>query len=104
MKYGTNDYIISIFRLYHSADTWAAVCIATMKYGTNDYIISIFRLYHSADTWAAVCIAIMTCGTMFPMSAYTGKILLQVRETTIMFLYGHLSYNCVIMSTEKGVK
>ena len=39
---------------------------------------SIFRLYHSADTWAAVCIAIMTCGTMFPMSAYTGKILLQV--------------------------
>jgi hypothetical protein len=65
------------------------------------YIIFIFRLYHSADTWAAVCIAIMTCGTMFPMSAYTGKILLQVRETTVRFLYGHISCNCVILSTNK---
>ena len=34
--------------------------------------------YFAADTWAAVWIAIMTTGTMFPMSVYSGKILLQV--------------------------
>jgi len=36
------------------------------------------RNYYVVDTWAAVWIALMTCGTMFPMSVYSGKILLQV--------------------------
>ena len=34
--------------------------------------------YYATDTWAAVWIGLMTCGTMFPMSVYSGKILLQV--------------------------
>lgn len=42
------------------------------------------KLYHSADTWAAVSIAIMTCGTMFPLSAYTGKILLQTTPSHLL--------------------
>jgi len=40
------------------------------------------RNYYAADTWAAVWIALMTCGTMFPMSVYSGKILLQVITAT----------------------
>ena len=39
-----------------------------------------FRNYYAADTWAAIWIALMTIGTLSPMSAYTGKILLQVHS------------------------
>ena len=39
-----------------------------------------FSNYFAADTWAAAWIAVMTCGTMFPMSVYSGKILLQARN------------------------
>lgn len=42
-------------------------------------LLHLFRSYHAADTWAAICIAVMMVGTMFPMSVYTGKILLQVK-------------------------
>ena len=33
---------------------------------------------HSVDTWAAIVFSVIFFGTMFPMSAYAGKILLQV--------------------------
>ncbi|XP_041352829.1 zinc transporter 6-A-like [Gigantopelta aegis] len=42
------------------------------------------KMYYSADTWVAVCIAIMTCGTLFPMTIYTGKILLQTAPSHIL--------------------
>uniref|UniRef100_A0A0L8HAV3 Cation efflux protein transmembrane domain-containing protein n=2 Tax=Octopus bimaculoides TaxID=37653 RepID=A0A0L8HAV3_OCTBM len=42
------------------------------------------KMYYSADTWAAVAIALMTWGTMFPMSMYTGKILLQTSPSHII--------------------
>lgn len=48
------------------------------------YILIDTKLYYSADTWAAVSIAIMTCGTMFPLSAYTGKILLQTTPSHLL--------------------
>ena len=35
---------------------------------------------HSVDTWAAIVFSVVFFGTMFPMSAYAGKILLQVSE------------------------
>ena len=34
---------------------------------------------HSVDTWAAIVFSVVFFGTMFPMSAYAGKILLQVK-------------------------
>lgn len=34
--------------------------------------------YHAMDTASAVAIALMTFGTMYPMSVYSGKVLLQV--------------------------
>ncbi|KAH9519584.1 hypothetical protein Btru_003076 [Bulinus truncatus] len=37
-----------------------------------------------ADPWAAIAIAFMTFGTMFPMSSYTGKILLQTTPSHIL--------------------
>lgn len=43
-----------------------------------------YRQYYMADPWAAIAIAFMIFGTMFPMSAYTGKILLQVGEATLL--------------------
>ncbi|XP_060077095.1 zinc transporter 6-like [Ylistrum balloti] len=48
------------------------------------YILIDTKLYYSADTWAAISIAVMICGTMFPMSAYTGKILLQTSPAHIL--------------------
>lgn len=33
------------------------------------------------DTASAVAIALMTFGTMYPMSVYSGKVLLQVRDS-----------------------
>lgn len=42
------------------------------------------------DTASAIAIALMTFGTMYPMSVYSGKVLLQVRQphksTDFMFL------------------
>ena len=35
--------------------------------------------YNAVDTASAVAIALMTFGTMYPMSVYSGKVLLQVR-------------------------
>lgn len=48
------------------------------------YILVDTKSYYSADTWAAMAIAIKTCGTMFPMSVYTGKILLQTAPSHIL--------------------
>ncbi|XP_076441949.1 zinc transporter 6-like [Babylonia areolata] len=48
------------------------------------YILIDTQAYHTADTWAAISIAVMTCGTMFPMSVYTGKILLQTTPSHIL--------------------
>ncbi|XP_069116929.1 zinc transporter 6-like [Argopecten irradians] len=53
-----------------------AICIT--------YILIDTKMYYSADTWAAISIAVMICGTMFPMSAYTGKILLQTSPAHIL--------------------
>ncbi|KAJ8309323.1 hypothetical protein KUTeg_014197 [Tegillarca granosa] len=48
------------------------------------YVLIDTKAYYSADPWAAIAIAIMTCGTMFPMSVYTGKILLQTAPSHIL--------------------
>lgn len=48
------------------------------------YILIDTQSYHTADTVAAISIAVMTCGTMFPMSVYTGKILLQTTPSHIL--------------------
>ncbi|KAL5008541.1 hypothetical protein ScPMuIL_014122 [Solemya velum] len=48
------------------------------------YILIDAKNYLYADTWAAIAIAIMTCGTMFPISIYTGKILLQTSPSHIL--------------------
>lgn len=37
--------------------------------------------YNAVDTASAVAIALMTFGTMYPMSVYSGKVLLQVRTS-----------------------
>ncbi len=39
--------------------------------------------YNAVDTASAVAIALMTFGTMYPMSVYSGKVLLQVRSRWI---------------------
>lgn len=39
-----------------------------------------FSNYFAIDTASAVAIALMTFGTMYPMSVYSGKVLLQVRR------------------------
>lgn len=39
-----------------------------------------FSNYFAVDTASAVAIALMTFGTMYPMSVYSGKVLLQVRQ------------------------
>lgn len=48
------------------------------------YILIDTQAYHTADAWAAISIAVMMCGTMFPMSVYTGKILLQTTPSHIL--------------------
>ncbi|KAH9519580.1 hypothetical protein Btru_003067 [Bulinus truncatus] len=53
-----------------------------------------------ADPWAAIAIAFMTFGTMFPMSSYTGKILLQ---TTPSHILGQLDKVLREASTLEGV-
>ncbi|XP_002737170.2 zinc transporter 6-A-like [Saccoglossus kowalevskii] len=56
--------------------------------------------YFIADTLAAIIIAFMTCGTMFPMSVYTGKMLLQ---TTPSYIIGQLDKCLREASTLDGV-
>ncbi|CAL1548697.1 unnamed protein product [Lymnaea stagnalis] len=56
--------------------------------------------YYIADPWAAIAIAFMTFGTMFPMSSYTGKILLQ---TTPSHILGQLDKVLREASTLDGV-
>lgn len=48
------------------------------------YVLIDTKNYYAADTLAAVSIALMTWGTMFPMSMYTGKILLQTSPSHII--------------------
>ncbi|KAK3580009.1 hypothetical protein CHS0354_001670 [Potamilus streckersoni] len=48
------------------------------------YILIDTKNNFSADTFAAISIAVMMCGTMFPMSVYTGKILLQTSPSHIL--------------------
>lgn len=36
------------------------------------------------DTASAIAIALMTFGTMYPMSVYSGKVLLQVRYVPLV--------------------
>ena len=64
------------------------------------YILIDINNYYAADTWAAVWIAIMTMGTMFPMSIYSGKILLQ---TTPSHVIGQLDKCIREASTLDGV-
>jgi zinc transporter 6 len=52
------------------------------------------RKFYAADTLAAVSIAIMICGTMFPMSIYSGKILLQVGSSCFVFVCYKLKSSC----------
>ncbi len=57
--------------------TGNVLCVVHCLNMTENYVFVIFSNYHIADTLAAISIALMTCGTMFPMSIYTGTILLQ---------------------------
>lgn len=50
-----------------------------------------FSNYNAVDTASAVAIALMTFGTMYPMSVYSGKVLLQVRQTCLLMLKLHTS-------------
>ncbi|NXC20861.1 ZNT6 protein, partial [Corythaeola cristata] len=49
-----------------------ALCITYMLIEINNYF--------AVDTASAIAIALMTFGTMYPMSVYSGKVLLQVRQ------------------------
>lgn len=44
--------------------------------------------YYAVDTASAIAIALMTFGTMYPMSVYSGKVLLQVRQCCKRILGG----------------
>ncbi|XP_072027350.1 LOW QUALITY PROTEIN: zinc transporter 6-B-like [Amphiura filiformis] len=69
-----------------------ALCFTDLMVDVNNY--------HIADTLAAISIALMTCGTMFPMSIYTGTILLQ---TTPGHVIGQLDKCLREASTLDGV-
>ncbi|GFO14343.1 Zinc transporter 6 [Plakobranchus ocellatus] len=64
------------------------------------YFLIDTQQYYIADPWAAIAIAFMTFGTMFPMSTYTGKILLQ---TTPSHILGQLDKVLREASTLDGV-
>lgn len=64
-----------------------------------DFLIDVNN-YHSADTWASYAIAFMLFGTMFPLSVYSGTILLQ---TTPAHLLGQLDKCLREASTLDGV-
>ncbi|KAF6033458.1 SLC30A6 [Bugula neritina] len=48
------------------------------------YIAVDIKNYQGADVTAALCMAIFTIGTMWPMSSYTGRILLQTTPSHII--------------------
>lgn len=50
---------------------------------SHDLVCLLCSNYHAMDTASAVAIALMTFGTMYPMSVYSGKVLLQVCDHMI---------------------
>eukprot|EP00062_Callorhinchus_milii_P013303 gi/632961292/ref/XP_007896672.1/ PREDICTED: zinc transporter 6 [Callorhinchus milii] len=69
-----------------------ALCITYMLIEINNYF--------SVDTASAIAIAVMTFGTMYPMSVYSGKVLLQ---TTPSHVIGQLDKLLREVSTLDGV-
>ncbi|MBN3312851.1 ZNT6 protein, partial [Atractosteus spatula] len=69
-----------------------ALCITYMLIEINNY--------YAVDTASAVAIALMTFGTMYPMSVYSGKVLLQ---TTPSHVIGQLDKLLREVSTLDGV-
>ncbi|NXV99654.1 ZNT6 protein, partial [Fregetta grallaria] len=65
-----------------------ALCITYMLIEINNYF--------AVDTASAIAIALMTFGTMYPMSVYSGKVLLQVRQH-------HKTRGFFVVSTLDGV-
>uniref|UniRef100_A0AAY4BKL8 Cation efflux protein transmembrane domain-containing protein n=1 Tax=Denticeps clupeoides TaxID=299321 RepID=A0AAY4BKL8_9TELE len=64
------------------------------------YMLIEINNYNSVDTASAVAIALMTFGTMYPMSVYSGKVLLQ---TTPSHVLGQLDKLLREVSTLDGV-
>ncbi|KAG7462994.1 hypothetical protein MATL_G00190610 [Megalops atlanticus] len=64
------------------------------------YMLIEINNYHAVDTASAVAIALMTFGTMYPMSVYSGKVLLQ---TTPSHVIGQLDKLLREVSTLDGV-
>ncbi|XP_051946553.1 zinc transporter 6 [Xyrauchen texanus] len=64
------------------------------------YMLIEINNYNAMDTASAVAIALMTFGTMYPMSVYSGKVLLQ---TTPSHLIGQLDKLLREVSTLDGV-
>ncbi|XP_028676436.1 zinc transporter 6 [Erpetoichthys calabaricus] len=69
-----------------------ALCITYMLIEINNYF--------SVDTASAIAISVMTFGTMYPMSVYSGKVLLQ---TTPSYVIGQLDKLIREVSTLDGV-
>ncbi|KAK5599441.1 hypothetical protein CRENBAI_021153 [Crenichthys baileyi] len=69
-----------------------SLCVTYMLIETNNY--------NAVDTASAVAIALMTFGTMYPMSVYSGKVLLQ---TTPSHVIGQLDKLLREVSTLDGV-
>lgn len=60
--------------------------------------------YYAVDTASAIAIALMTFGTMYPMSVYSGKVLLQVRlccKTIFFCLF--VSFLLIVLVCSKDV-
>uniref|UniRef100_A0A8C7YQ55 Solute carrier family 30 member 6 n=1 Tax=Oryzias sinensis TaxID=183150 RepID=A0A8C7YQ55_9TELE len=64
------------------------------------YMLIEINNFHAVDTASAVAIALMTFGTMYPMSVYSGKVLLQ---TTPSHVIGQLDKLLREISTLDGV-
>ncbi|KAM6922263.1 zinc transporter 6 [Lycodopsis pacificus] len=64
------------------------------------YMLIEINNYNAVDTASAVAIALMTFGTMYPMSVYSGKVLLQ---TTPSHITGQLDKLLREVSTLEGV-
>ncbi|XP_041645408.1 zinc transporter 6 [Cheilinus undulatus] len=64
------------------------------------YMLIEINNYNAVDTASAVAIALMTFGTMYPMSVYSGKVLLQ---TTPSHIIGQLDKLLREVSTLEGV-
>jgi hypothetical protein len=53
-------------------------CVNKVNILVNKLTKFFCRDYHTMDTLAALVIMIATCATMFPLSVYSAKVLLQV--------------------------